>query len=190
MEDRRDEKPWYLTDRARWLAHVYFTRDESIRVRDVSSLDVGVDLLVGPGESREGEDWTMGVVTDGAVSLPEEAEETEEGIHIPRSELDFPALSTLPDIPVLLAYYTMSDDQGYGALFLNGVPASWSGWTKVEGQSLGFTGRSANLPPFFRLDETAYRLLIDPEFQQTLSQLADRGASESSSGERSLVTGI
>ena len=52
MEDQRGDKPWYLTDRARWLAYVYLTRDESVRVDDVSDLGIGVDLLVRPGESR------------------------------------------------------------------------------------------------------------------------------------------
>lgn len=120
MEDQRGDKPWYLTDRARWLAYVYLTRDESIRVDDVSDLGIGVDLLVRPGESREEEDWIMGVVAEGVVSLSEQAKKKDPALWIPRTEFDVSSFANLSDIPILLAYYTMSDEQGYGAAFLNG----------------------------------------------------------------------
>jgi hypothetical protein len=120
MEDQRGDKPWYLTDRARWLAYVYLTQDESVRVDDVSDLGIGVDLLVRLGESREEEDWIMGVVAEGVVSLSEQAKQEDSALWIPRTEFDVSSFSDLPDLPILLAYYTMSDEQGYGAAFLNG----------------------------------------------------------------------
>lgn len=177
MEDRRGDKPWYLTDRARWLAYIYFTQDETIRVDDVSDLDVGVDLLVRPGVGREEEDWIMGVVTDGAVSFPEDSEETGDGVWISSSELELPSFSELPDIPVLFAYYTMSDERGYGILVSNG---STGKLLFPNGLTLTVIGKSNDLTgPFTFLSEAIYHQLLASKTQRALPHVFVQNGSES-----------
>lgn len=181
MEDRRGDKPWYLTDRARWLAYIYFTQDENIRVDEVSDLDVGVDLLVRPGVGREEEGWIMGVVTDGAVSLPEQTKSVGNKTSVPRSELDVSAFSELPHIPVFLAYYSMSEDQGYGPFLLN----CWMKGSAIKSLFPNLADRQKDMVgPLFPLNEANYRLLVDLELHQTLFRSKDRGVSASSAEER------
>jgi hypothetical protein len=168
MEKRRGNEPWYLIDRAHWLAYVYLSQDDGVRVDDVSDLDIGLDLLVRPGAGREEEDWTMGVVTGGTMSLPGDAEETDIGIRIPRAGLDFPSLSVLRDLPVFLAYYTMSDDQGYGTIVLSGRERALVVIDEVQHPARA--GDDEESVSFFRLNEEAFRHLVDAEMQEALSR--------------------
>lgn len=111
---QREETPWYLRERPRLLASLLFAKGENVRVDDVSSLDLGLDLVVRPSKETEDErdDWMFGVVTKGGMSFPEETEVAENGILLPRSEIAnvrFPEV----DYPVLFAYCTMVDDATY-----------------------------------------------------------------------------
>lgn len=114
-ETSSEETPWYLIERPRRLASLLFAKEENVRVDDVSDLDVGVDLAVRSAHPEKEASWMFGVVTKGAVSLPESTEVVENGIWLPRSELSD---VTFPDsdYPVLFAYCTMVDDATYVGL--------------------------------------------------------------------------
>jgi hypothetical protein len=171
MDDQRSDTPWYLTDRARWLSYVYLTQDESVRVDDVSDLDIGIDLFVRPGAGRGEESWKMGVVTRGAMSLPEETEEMEWGFRIPGPELDLRPASALRQMPVLLAYYTMSDDQGYGTLLLDNQKVAL-----ITGDEVRLTTASSDGDVcLFRLDDEVYHHVVDSGVHRFLSLWADEG---------------
>jgi hypothetical protein len=136
MTTRTQDRPWYLTEPPRALACAYLMRDLTLRVDDVAHLDLGIDLLVRP--RAEDEDWAFGVVTDGAVTLPDDAERVpdENAITLPVRHLHVPAPADLPDMPVVFMYFTMDDEVGYAGIldpskelwaYLSGVAAYMPG---------------------------------------------------------------
>lgn len=147
---QQEEVPWYLEERPRLLASLLFAKGENVRVDDVSSLDLGLDLVVRPAKKTEdGEaNWIFGVVTKGVMSLPEQAEVVENGILLPRSEMEGIRIPDV-DYPVLFAYCTMQDDAAYVGLFADpDAPLRESGGEFLkQSPTVGYVDRTGQPVP-------------------------------------------